>query len=463
MNSYNLQRQHEELATRLLGIVIVRPDLLYKDDVLARVTVAHMPTQKLAAGWTAVQARLSSGGVPDGATLAVSEIMPHANGNITGNDLHYCIAAGGVPREIELVSDTAQLVLEMARARERIRQFQEAIEALNTGESLPVVDERVLTATTIEYGTEIDHDLAGGLDEVFDSPPVEGQSTGIDWLDQVTGGVLQNEYWLIGGRYKGGKTRTARHILLHRLIMGEMCSFFAIEGTWIPFGLDMVALLATKRLLASGALKETTLSGRLLRRLGNRWQESLSCIQVDAIQDARRQLRKWSDSKQLRIYTKERTHGAIQSIDDVRRFLRLDTAQGVTFGAYDYAQRFDDQPSLFDSMRQVALTSQDIVQEMPISLLGLVQLNEAKNKDNVEGDELGGSAGIKGGGDLPASADTFITTSYDLDSFNDAKERNRPDGEMTLKLWFSRYESAAQAKFLVNRTSGLIKGRIEKE
>lgn len=452
---------HRESAERLLGAIMVRPSLLSLDDRVARVTVAHMPTPQLRDGWLAVQAVLAAGGGRDGKTLAVSEVLPHGQGVVDGDYLHQCMANGGFPREIELAGETAELVIEAARSADRVRQLREAAAALEGGEPLAVIDEQVLANTTVEYGMTIDHDLCGALDTAFSEEAEKGLSTGIGWLDDVTGGILAHEFWLLGGRYKGGKTRTARHMTLALLLAGAPVSFFAIEGTWLSFGFDLLALLATKYLYGSGAGSSATLSGRLLRRLGKSMPDSLTPVQMDAIMRARKTLRDWQGGGLLRIYSKERDHGGIQSIDDVRRFLRLDSQQGVKVGMYDYAQRFDDEGKLFESMRRVALTSQDIVQELPVSLIGLVQLNEARN--NLGEDDFTLGAGIKGGGDLPASADTFLTTSYDIDSFSTAKANNRPDAKMTLKLWFSRFEAACEQEFMVNRTSGYIMGAVEKK
>lgn len=450
---------HRELAERLLGAVIARPSLLGLNDSVARVSPAHLPTPVLQMAWLAVEKRMTAGNLPDG-PLGVSELLPYCGEEVTGDFLHTCLANGGFPREIELAGDTAQEVIEAARAADRARQLRDAAACLESGEPLAVVDERVLSNATLEYGQEIDHDFVGAVDAVFDNPAEIGASTGIAWLDDVTGGMLLHELWLLGGRYKGGKTRTQRHITLARLLRGDKCSHFALEGTYTPYALDMVAMLATKYLIASNRPELASLSGRLFRRLGNLWQQRLNPIQVDAIQRARKVLGDWKEKGLFRIYTAEHNHGGVHTIQDVRRYLRLDTRQGVQFASYDYAQRFTSEGKLFDAMREVALVSQDITQELPVSLLGLVQLNEARNNE-VEGDfSLG--AGIKGGGDLPSSADVFLTVSNDIESYNAAKTANKPDALMKLTLFFSRFDAADETVVKVNRTSGLILGEVDK-
>jgi len=450
---------HRELAGRLLGAVIARPALLGLNDWVARVTPAHLPTPQLKAGWTAVEKRLTAGDLPDGA-LAVSELLPYCGEAVTGDFLHECLANGGFPREIELAGETAQAVIEAARAADRARQLRDAAASLDGGETLAVVDERVLSNATLEYGQEIDHDMVGAVDAVFNNPPEIGMSTGIAWLDAVTGGILLHENWLLGGRYKGGKTRTQRHITLALLLAGVKCDHFALEGTYTPYALDMVALLATKYILATNKPELANLSGRLFRRLGNDWKRRLNPLQVDAVEKARKVLGEWKAKGLFRIYTAEPNHGGVHTIQDVRRYLRLDTRQGVQHASYDYAQRFTSEGKLFDVMREVALVSQDITQELPVSLLGLVQLNEARNNE-ADGDFTLG-AGIKGGGDLPSSADVFLTVSNDIESYNEARASNKPDALMKLTLFFSRFEAADETTVKVNRTSGLIMGEVDK-
>ena len=148
MSVRQLSLVHRELAERLLGAVMMRPALLALDDRVARVTVAHMPTPELRDGWLAVQAVLADGGGRDGKALAVSEVLPHGQGVATGDYLHQCLASGGFPREIELAGDTAAEVIEAARAADRVRQLREAAGALEGGEPLAVVDERVLANAT---------------------------------------------------------------------------------------------------------------------------------------------------------------------------------------------------------------------------------------------------------------------------------------------------------------------------
>lgn len=72
-------------------------------------------------------------------------------------------------------------------------------------------------------------------------------------------------------------------------------------------------------------------------------------------------------------------------------------------------------------------------------------------------------AGIKGGGDMASACDAFIVVSNDIESYQQAKATNKPNAMMKLTLFFSRFDSSGDVDLLVNRTSGLILGEVEKK
>ena len=452
------QRTRKDVAMTLLGVVLCQPKLLHLNDVVSRVTTGHMPNVELRHAWRAIQDVISKTPVEALQNeLALSSIITNGTAeNVSHEFLTECMVLA-LPSEIARVEETATAVIKYAMRQRRLDQLEAARKALQSGEPLEAVDEALIAgATQMVPGQEIDHDATAALKRVFEEEPITGLSTGIKWLDETTGGILLKELWLIGGRYKGGKTRTARHIFLAWLRQGAKCSFYAVEGTWLATLLDLVAMLATQYLMNTSLESQCSLSGRLLRRMGKNYTK-LTPEQQDAIKRARKQIKDWQDNDQLRIYTKEKDHGAIFTVDDMRRQVRLDAAQGYQYHMYDYAQRFQGKGSLFDSMREVAFVSQDIVQQHDVALVGLVQRNEATNE---QGDDLGGSAGIKGGGDLPASADTYLTTSYHMQKFRDAKQAGKPHASMTLQLYFSRNSDPDKVNLVVNRTSGMIIGPV---
>jgi replicative DNA helicase len=267
-----------------------------------------------------------------------------------------------------------------------------------------------------------------------------GVTTGMDWLDDKTLGILPGTVWVVSAPYKGRKTSLARNMALAALKSQQSVDWYALEGNRTGTYAGFLAMLATDRLIAWGKPDECFLSETFILR-GMR-----SEAQADAIAEARREL----DGFKLRIYDgKDKVHSADAVASKVKRNAML---FGTSLFVVDYVQLMGA-GKLFERMEEAAHVLPQTIQQTGVAGILLTQLNEATiySENDDETEDANYSPGVKGGGDIPAAADFLLKTRY----------RSREPNVIKVRLKLARHAQPGWALHQINPQSGRILRMIE--
>lgn len=317
--------------------------------------------------------------------------------------------------------------------------------------------------------------LADKIEALMNAPVVPPISTGIDWVDRnLAGGLLPDEVLGIGGRYGGGKTRTAMNILLGCLEDGAFATVAAFENTQVSIAYNLIAMLAVRYLWLKGWYNDTFVKvrkdehgidaentynvngiyGRLLRRAGKSWRK-WDEKQVVAIEHGLSLFKHFGGGKALSVYDQSAKGGALAGVDDLERIIRRDQ---MLYGTNRPHVVFVDHATLmskaerYADMPVIAARLINLAQRYHCAIVALTQLTE----EAVKGGRQGNSVSAMGGGSLPAAVHTFLTVQYK----DDTDEVLRLD-DTRMRMRFGKAREGisgadAQADFTVHPQTGLI-------
>jgi replicative DNA helicase len=255
---------------------------------------------------------------------------------------------------------------------------------------------------------------------------VIGFPTGLEWLDDKTGGLQPAHVWIISAPYKGRKTTLARNIIKTACRKGASVDMFALEGDQGSTSLGLQAMVATELLSES----DRNLSETFVKR---GWP---TVVQKAAIDAARHEIDGWN----LRIYDGRDGIGTADKI--VAKVKRDRVLFGLNIFIVDYLQLLGS-GKLFERVEASTHALQRLIVEEGVTGVLLAQLNEQTIRDG----DSDYSPGVKGGGDPAAAADFLLRTIYDGE--------NRPD-RLTVHLKLARHAQPGKQEYIINPQSGLI-------
>ena len=264
--------------------------------------------------------------------------------------------------------------------------------------------------------------------------------TGLRWLSECIGGGWRTGRLLtIVGAYKQRKTTLALHFLLAAAEAAFPAAFYALEDNREDLYRSLWVLLATRHLYQTLPLAQATQEAQLsvdgLCRLRSATQQEalatvrtkldkLPCLLVDnkeRIADLERLL--------LSLHRDARLHRL--------RFVIIDNLQLIMAGG----------KTMFENIERAVQQLRIFCAQTGIVVCIISQKREAE----LDADHV--SAGVRGGGALPAAADYLITTHYD---------HKRPE-LLTIALKYARRAQAGSRLYVINPSSGLILGEASDE
>ena len=231
--------------------------------------------------------------------------------------------------------------------------------------------------------------------------------TGMDWFDELAGGLWSGMDHCISAAYKMGKSTLMRNWVLTAAEAGHPVDVFNAEGGREMFALDCQAMLATRWLINNG-VRDLRMSGLFLRRV---WAKKETAIlkpeELRAVWQAK------ADWAKLPIWVWDARDGITDLPALAGQVRRSKLEHGMQAAYLDYSQLFGKGDTIFDRQSATALALQRLAAVENVAVVVLAQLNEATiNKGDTH------SPGIKGGGDQAAASDFLFTTKIDEDCPN---------------------------------------------
>lgn len=322
----------------------------------------------------------------------------------------------------------------------------------NTGD---VVDS--LMSRLAASDTEVMRDTSAGgavarLELLLSEAKPDVVSTGIDWLDSDTNGLLPSQLWYLAGPYKSSKTRIAYNIALSTAEQGIPTAILSRENQETVIAAQLVCMLAVRWLSSRVPYDPTNttywISPTALIVARNTYK-SWPKVKAQAIDAGIKFLA--GLSKSLHIYDSTPTGGKLSDISSIRRVIQRDKRlYGGQKFILDHLGLVRKDGSIYERTAATSNDLQGLSREdsaNPITLLVLAQLNE----DTIKNGE-GYQAGVKGGGDTSADADVLLTTRPE-----EIEKGTYYDDRTTLKVKFNRWGSSGNANTVYfHPGSGLI-------
>ena len=263
--------------------------------------------------------------------------------------------------------------------------------------------------------------------------PASTQSTGIDWMDELTGGFSPADIWWIVSAYKMRKSTLLLNLGMYAAMNGASVAFLSREMPIRRVVAQIVCMLGIGYLIENGLYETKTSSGH-----------PLNWINPRALMQARNTYRRWDNRKVraidygiaewhkikslMRIYDTSDEGGRLRDIASVESIIRRDRAlHGTQIVMADYLQLFDAPGAgIFDKTSYAARTLQEIAKRDNLTMIIAAQKNENAIQTGTQDSY---SSGVKGGGDPAATADFLLETRYKYGDLTDERKL-----EVTLKL-----------------------------
>ncbi|MBD3284620.1 hypothetical protein GF395_04240 [Candidatus Uhrbacteria bacterium] len=258
------------------------------------------------------------------------------------------------------------------------------------------------------------------FEDLLEAPPKPLLSTGLDWLDNNTGGFQRQQIWWLAGAYKMRKSTVMRNMAMAALRRGASVTMAIKEGTQHLLAAQFVSMLAVEWLMENGLYNKRTKNGLPLNQLSavqlltlrNRYKTALDPRQAQAVAAASREFKTWGN--RLRIYDPEQKNGGLSTMASFETLVYRDIQKyGVDVVFCDYMQLLTaGKANLYENVANISQRAQALASETNTAIVMLAQLNE----ESVKGHNTSHSPGVKGGGDPAATADLLLTTGHPLDS-----------------------------------------------
>lgn len=287
------------------------------------------------------------------------------------------------------------------------------------------------TATRGETAAEIGKDFIA----MMNSEPAPLLSTGLAWVDEISGGFDRKHLWWIAGAYKQRKSTLMLAFALNAVMQNASIAILSREMPRKRVAAQMVAMMSVAYLVREGQyngmdrnlIPINSISANALMKAGKnyrRWHP----LKVKAVDYG---IECWLKfEKLLRIYDSSESGGALSDWSSIQKTVKRDKAlYGLDVLFVDYMQLFSA-PGL-NTYEQTAFISKNL-QKLTIREDVTTVVVAQKNEDSIKDGKKSYSPGIKGGGDAAASADFLLVTSYKQ---NDEAD----DTKLTARMQLSRH------------------------
>lgn len=375
----------------------------------------------------------------------------------------YLFRDNGTP---DRIATNVGILKSRALAYQNVIAMQEGIDALKraaTEDERNQVAGRVITQLSREVGQTLDDPTAGAvagrLEALLNAEPTPSYTTGISWMDTLTGGMRKKEIWWFVAAYKMRKSTIVRNLALSAVRAGANVTAFDMEGQQNLLGAQLICMMAVEWLLKRGEFDKLDrlgkpvhkLTANYLLSLGNRYKTTLHPLQVQAISDAILQFKRFGN--QLRIYDTTPQNGAVGNLDSVQTKLMRDRKlYGLDIAIVDYMQCITNTGrNYFDQVNSVALGLQRFAKTQDCTMIVTAQRNEETIKGGQADDSH--SPGVKGGGTAASTADFLFTLEYPLKLDGGDTDENR----MGVRCALSRHgEARRKYELTVHPATGLV-------
>lgn len=344
-----------------------------------------------------------------------------------------------------------------------IRVYENVIKQLKDFEGKTTTDimsQAVSITTTVHTHNGIDTFTAGDLAREFrvmiTQEPEPTQSTGLAFLDELSGGFALGDIWWVVGAYKMRKTTLMLNMLLHAALGGHSVTFLSREMRQQQVSAQLIAMLANGYLLEMGQFDAKNSAGHPIN-----WISGRSIIKVrkginswdvrktNAVNHAIDTYEKLSD--RLRIYDQTKDGGRLSDVSSAQMLIKRDKSlYGCEMVFVDYLQLFTmENASAYEQASYASKAFQEAGKVDDVTMVIAAQQNESAVGSLIDSY----SPGVKGGGDAAATADFLLRTRYK--SGTDLTDENK----LEIFLMLSRHSSGGlDSKQIVNihPTSGLI-------
>lgn len=407
----------ELAADDVLAVVYAEQNALEQAAFDSSLQPEHMPTEAHRAAYRAI-IQLRTAGEP----VHDTTVLEYSGGKVTLDWLLQRVSLYDPTRTGDVFLENVRLVYRHGEKHLKIQRLRRALEDLQrTSDDEPVITELLAELTQSSKGA-IKGETAGEHGRDFraymNQEPDKLMTTGIRWLDDLTGGITQRRLWWIGGAYKSRKTTFALNIMLSSLLVNPLLSV-AMLSKEVPaedINAQLVAMLATAYMKDKGLYRatDTLISAenlKLARKRYRAWGEPY----VEAVDWAIDTY--WKLEKRFRVYDASPERGGLSDHASIKRVVSRDMGlYGGSLYFLDYLQLFDAPGNgIFERVSYLSRMLQTITLSNPITMFVLAQLNEA----TVQSAQDNYSPGVKGGGDPAQTANYFLTTHYKQGQFDE--------------------------------------------
>lgn len=319
-------------------------------------------------------------------------------------DIRKCVAASS-DTDIEFARQNARLIRKAAFRRNGHQAVSQAARIfLDSDLDETSIQQRVSSA--IEQSFDGVSSRSGDIASIEEeeqkrlaSPRDQnGIPSGLEWLDDLTGGLYPSENMVIAGAYKGRKTTVTLNMVLAAAAAGYGVSIFTNgDSTRDATYRKLIALEMTRRMIGNDQFRSEVSAKTLQHPLTVPIYAALRSQVVAYLRTL----------APIRIYD---GRDMIGNLAEAGRILRRDALlYSVKMAVYDYAQTIVHGQSDYEKVTYYVGWAQNITGELGIPMITISQLSEESVKGNMPGSY---SPGAKGGGALPAMANVFLVTKY---------------------------------------------------
>lgn len=303
---------------------------------------------------------------------------------------------------------------------EEIKTESKKITAGQVDEFLRYLDQQFIKITGLfrEEKSPFIKDILTRLQEVrtdYKEKRIVGYKSGIEILDNCTGGFLPRFFWVVGAYTNVGKSRFSLQMILNVLRQG---------GKVVLFSLEMSDLINASRMLSNSSGL-----GSLEIFQGNESAELKECWD-------------WLGKQDLMIYDNKWSINEMQAI--VKKHKNLG---GVDLVIIDYAQNLVSEGDIYSRMSRAALESSFLAQDNHCAVLLVSQISN-EGARSKKGDVIS----YKGAGELASAPDVGLF----LERLRDREGETR-DNRLLCKIVKNRHGMLGKIYLKVDPLTGFIR------
>lgn len=417
----NWELAADDLVSVLLNDQYGRERIIYDLNVMP----AHMPSIRHRRLYEAVRDCMAAGEPIHDTTIR------EKCGTVVPLDWLAQCAALYDPSRLGALDSNARIVRKHGMNAGTRNILKLADDELVNGKGHDAVIPRLMTAlTALDSSNAVTGEtadaMAGEFSDLMNGEPPVLLSSGLRWLDQLSGGFDRGHIWWLAAPYKSRKSTVMLNIAL-----GMLMTWFTLGCAGEPPSIGIGSAEMPRRRINAQLI--AMLSVAYIRQR-HWWQERfmlgatafpLHMISADALLKARSGYRGWDRrrveaidygisqfrefGRALRVYDRTPDGGSLTDLKQLFTVMRRDKhLYGTNVFFVDYLQLFKSPDAkLFDFVSSAALELQKFAAVEGITLVVLAQQNEETIRSGTTY-----SAGIKGGGDPAATADYLLTSLY---------------------------------------------------